>query len=146
MSGRAVVFRKATAADLPAIVALLADDALGAGRERPADPLPPAYGDAFAAIERQPDNDVIVAEVAGSVVGCLQLTLICGLSRFAAQRVQIEGVRVARSHRGTGVGEQLVRHAIAIARQADCRIVQLTTDRTRDDALRFYERLGCVRR
>ena len=135
-------FRKATSADLPAIVRLLADDPLGAKRERAEDPLPQPYGDAFAAIERQEGNSVIVAVENNAVVGCLQLTLIPGLSRLGMRRAQIESVRVASSQRSRGLGEALFRHAIERARAAGCGLVQLTTDRSRPDALRFYERLG----
>jgi len=138
----AMEFRDAVAADLPAIVKLLADDPLGAKRERDETPLPPAYADAFAAIERQEGNNVIVAVEDGTVVGCLQLTIIPGLSRTGMSRGQIESVRVARSQRSRGLGEALFRHAIERARNAGCAMVQLTTDRSRADALRFYERLG----
>lgn len=135
-------FRRATLADLPAIVRLLADDPLGAGRERYAEPLPDEYRRAFDAIERQGGNELIVAVDGGAIVGCLQLTLIPGLSRLGMMRAQIESVRVAGSARGQGLGEAMLRHAIERARQAGCGLVQLTTDKSRPDALRFYERLG----
>jgi ribosomal protein S18 acetylase RimI-like enzyme len=135
-------FRDAEAGDLPAIVKLLADDPLGAKRERNEAPLPREYRDAFAAVQRQGGNRIIVASEDGAVVGCLQLTLIPGLSRLGMLRAQIESVRVAASHRSRGLGEALFRHAIECARQAGCGLVQLTTDRSRGDALRFYERLG----
>lgn len=135
-------FRSATLADLPVIVRLLADDALGATRERPADPLPREYRDAFADMQAQTGNDCLLAEADGAVAGCLQLTVIPGLSRTGMRRAQIEGVRVDRRYRGRGVGEALLRHAVERARAAGCGLVQLTTDKTRPDALRFYERLG----
>ena len=128
--------------DLPAVVRLLADDPLGAMRERYAEPLPPAYGGAFEAMQRQGGNELLVAELDGAVVGCLQLTLIPGLSRLGTTRAQIEGVRVDARARGRQIGEALVRAAIDRARAAGCGLVQLTTDRTREDAHRFYERLG----
>jgi len=134
--------RLATEDDLGAVVKLLADDPLGAAREHHAEPLPRAYLQAFAAMRAQGGNDLLVAIHAGAVVGCLQLTIIPGISRLGASRAQIEGVRVAASHRGHGIGELLVRDAIARAGQAGCTLVQLTTDNTRTDALRFYERLG----
>lgn len=137
-------FRSATKADLPTIVRMLADDELGATRESYAEPLPQAYTDAFAAMRRQGGNDIIVAVEAGVVVGCLQLTLIPGLSRLGMICAQIEGVRVARSHRDRGLGEALFRFAISRAREMGCGLVQLTTDRARPDAHRFYERLGFV--
>ncbi len=137
-------FRKATETDLPAIVAMLADDELGATRERCEDPLPREYLDAFEAMRGQEGNDVIVAVDDGAVVGCLQLTLIAGLSRLGMKRAQIEGVRMDRRYRGKGVGEKLVAHAIALATRNGCGLVQLTTDRARPDAHRFYEMLGFV--
>lgn len=140
----AVAIRRATAADLPAIVRMLADDPLGRTRERYADPLPGAYVEAFRRIEAQADNEVLVAEVAGEVVGCLQLTLIPGLARLGMLRAQIEGVRVDGRRRGEGIGERLFQHAIERARAAGCGLVQLTTDAARPEAHRFYERLGFV--
>lgn len=137
-------FRKATEADLPAIVAMLADDELGAARERNEDPLPKAYRVAFEIMRRQGDNDILLAVDGGAVVGCLQFTLIAGLSRLGMTRAQIEGVRVDRRHRGKGVGEKLLNYAIELARREGCGLVQLTTDKTRPEAHRFYEALGFV--
>ena len=128
--------------DVAAIVRLLAEDQLGTTRESPGDPLPQAYWDAFERLG--PTNAFYVAEIGGEVVGCLQLTFIAGLSRRGATRAQIEAVRVAAARRGAGIGEALIRHAIARARDAGCSLVQLTTDRQRSDAHRFYERLGFV--
>jgi ribosomal protein S18 acetylase RimI-like enzyme len=127
-------FRTAQPDDLPAIVRLLADDELGASRERAEDPLPPAYGRAFAAIQRQEGNSVILAVEGEAVIGCLQLIFIPGLARLGMTRAQIEGVRIDRGHRGRGVGEALFRHAIERAREFGCGLVQLTTDRTRGEA------------
>ena len=141
---RPVRFRQAQREDVPAIVRLLADDALGSGREKFAEPLPQAYWDAFDAIAARPDNLLIVAEIDGAVVGCLQLTLIPGLTRLGTWRGLIEGVRVDSRRRGQRLGERLLRHAIDQARARGCRLVQLTTDRTRGDAHRFYEGLGFV--
>ncbi len=135
-------FRDAVSGDLPAIVTLLADDSLGATRERDEDPLPQEYRDAFAAMQRQGGNTLIVAVENGAVVACLQLTLIAGLSRLGMTRAQIEGVRVDRRYRSRGLGEALFRHAIERARSQGSGLVQLTTDRSRADAQRFYERLG----
>jgi len=136
-------FRRATEADLPAIVRLLADDKLGKARERATDTLPDAYVQAFHAIERQAGNEVIVAEAEdGKVVGCLQLTIIPGLSRTGMTRAQIESVRIHRDWRGQNLGEAMFQHAIGRAREAGCGLVQLTTDKARPDAHRFYERLG----
>jgi ribosomal protein S18 acetylase RimI-like enzyme len=136
--------RPARREEVPAIVRLLADDPLGATREDPAEPLAAAYWAAFDAMAGQPGNELLVAVRAGRVVGCLQLTVIPGLSRGGTTRGQLEGVRVHASARGQGVGEALVRAAIERARAQGCRLVQLTTDRAREDAHRFYERLGFV--
>lgn len=137
-----ISIRRARAEDLPAIVRLLADDPLGRTRERDEHPLPAAYGAAFAEIEAQAGNQVLVAVVGDAVIGCLQLTFIPGLARLGARRAQIEGVRVAASRRGERIGERLFEEAIARARAAGCTLVQLTTDASRPDAHRFYERLG----
>lgn len=134
--------REAVAGDLPAVVRLLADDPLGATRERYAEPLPAEYATAFAAIQAQRGNLLLVATLESEVVGCLQLTIIPGLSRVGAVRGQIEGVRVASAQRGRKIGEALVRDAIERCREAGCSLVQLTSDVSRVDARRFYERLG----
>jgi ribosomal protein S18 acetylase RimI-like enzyme len=144
MSESPIIIRSARVDDLSAVVRLLADDPLGATREAWADPLPTAYVEAFAAMERQGGNELLVALDGEVVVGCLQLTCIPGISRRGAMRAQIEGVRVAASHRGRGLGEAMVRDAIVRARAAGCVLVQLTSDATREDARRFYERLGFV--
>lgn len=133
------MMRRATAADLDAIVALLADDMLGAARERPGDP---AYAGAFAAIEADPNQLLAVAEEDGRVVGCLQLSFIPGLSRLGMWRGQIESVRIAASHRGAGLGRRMFEWAIEECRARGCGLVQLTTDKARPDARRFYESLG----
>ena len=135
------VFRRAIAADLAAIVALLADDVLGAAREKPGDP---AYAAAFAAIEADPNQLLAVAEDGGRIVGCLQLTFIPGLSHRGAWRGQIESVRIAASERGGGLGRRVFAWAIGECRARGCRLVQLTTDKSRTDARRFYESLGFV--
>lgn len=137
-----LVFRNATRDDLPAIVRLLADDDLGRTRERAVDPLPQAYLDAFERAEAQGGNRHIVGERDGEVVACLQLLILPGLARYGALRAQLEGIRVASSHRGEGIGTRLLRHAIEEARREGCRLVQLTSDAQRPDAHRLYEKLG----
>jgi GNAT superfamily N-acetyltransferase len=137
-------FRQATHDDLPAIVAMLADDELGQTRERPGVSLADEYVAAFDAICRQEGNEIILAVDGDEVIGCLQYTLIPGLSRLGMLRAQIESVRVSREHLGSGVGMALFRHAIERATADGCGLVQLTTDNARPDALRFYERLGFV--
>lgn len=136
------LLRPASAADLPAIVALLADDPLGVTRESPDDLTP--YVAAFARLQGDPGHDVLVAERDGAVVGTLQLTIIPGLSRRGMTRALIEGVRIAADQRGGGLGTLMIRHAIDEARRQGCGLVQLTSDATRTDAHRFYERLGFV--
>ena len=140
-----VSFRPARREDVPAIVRLLADDPLGAGREQASDPLPDGYWHAWEAIDIRPGCSLLVAEdAAGAIVGCLQLDILPGLSQRGAWRGQVEGVRVAAGQRGRGLGAALLRHAISLAREAGCSSVQLTSNVVRIDARRFYERLGFV--
>jgi ribosomal protein S18 acetylase RimI-like enzyme len=135
-------FRPALRQDLAAIVALLADDHLGKTRERPGLPLDPAYFPAFEAIDRDPNQLLAIAERAEELVGCLQITFIPGLSHMGVWRGQIESVRIASSCRGEGLGGVMFRWAIGQCRARGCGLVQLTTDKNRLDALRFYEDLG----
>lgn len=137
-----ITFRIATTEDLPALVALLSDDILGRGREGGGGGVDPRYARALADIQADPHNDVIVAERAGRVVGCLQLTIIPTLARLGTRRAQIEGVRVAAQARGAGLGRRLFRWAIDRARDRGCGLVQLTSDKARSDAHRFYADLG----
>jgi ribosomal protein S18 acetylase RimI-like enzyme len=137
-----ITLRAATRDDVPAIIALLADDPLGRTREDTGDP--EIYLRAFDDMEAQGGNTALVAERAGTVIGCLQLTMIPGLSRRGMKRGQIEGVRVSAACRGLGIGERLIRHAMDIARAEGCGLVQFTSDVSRPDAHRFYERLGFV--
>ena len=134
-----MIWREATRVDVPAVVALLADDVLGHGRES-ADLAP--YLAAFDAMQDEGGNRLIVAEQDGRVVACYQLTLISGLSLTATRRAQVEGVRVAADLRGRGLGAALMADAEARARAAGCQLIQLTTNATRTDAHRFYARLG----
>ena len=132
--------RQAVAGDVTAIVRLLADDPLGATREKPGDPI---YDDAFRAIDRDPNNELWVIEGPdGRVLGVLQLTFIPGITHTAGTRAQIEGVRVAEELTGQGVGTWFFERMIARARERGARMVQLTSDKTRTDAIRFYEALG----
>jgi GNAT superfamily N-acetyltransferase len=132
--------RPAAVADIPAVVAMLADDPLGAQRESPEDMSP--YVSAFEDIRSDPNQHLVVAVREGRVVGTLQLTVIPGLSRRGATRSVIEGVRVHADERGSGLGTRLIEWAIAESRHLGCQLVQLTSDNTRTDAHRFYERLG----
>lgn len=135
-------FRLAARDDLAPIVAMLADDHLGATRERFEDPLPQAYHDAFDAIDRDPNQELVVVELDGRVVGTLQLTFIPGISRQGMWRGLIEGVRIDASARDRGLGRRLIEWAIARATERGCGLVQLTSDKSRRDAIRFYESLG----
>ncbi|WP_407551362.1 GNAT family N-acetyltransferase [Streptomyces sp. Pv4-95] len=132
--------RRATEADLPAIVAMLADDALGATRESPDDLTP--YRAAFEALAADPQQHLVVAVQEGRTVGTLQLTVIPGLSRRGSTRSIIESVRIHADARGSGLGTLLIEWAVAESRTLGCQLVQLTSDATRIDAHRFYERLG----
>lgn len=134
-------FRQASAGDLPAIVALLADDEFGRVRNPHYDDARSDYDAAFAEMTGN-DNHVVVAESGGRLVGCYQLTVIRGLSHRGAARAQIESVRVASDRRGKGLGRQLMQDAIRRARERGANLVQLTTDTRRPDTRRFYERLG----
>lgn len=135
-------FRAATVSDIPAIVAMLADDHLGALRES-ADHLEP-YELALAAIDANPSTHQIVVTRDGDVIATMQLTVIHGLSRQGMTRLQIEGVRVHTNLRDSGVGTQMIEWAIAFGRDQGCGLIELTTDKSRDAAHRFYERLGFV--
>jgi GNAT superfamily N-acetyltransferase len=137
-----VIVRDAQERDLPAIVALYADDELGSTRERPGEPLAAEYRRAFAAVTDDPRTRLVVAEADGEVVGTLQLTFLPHVVRRGGERAQVEAVRVASSHRGSGLGRELLTWAVEQARDRGCVLVQLTTDAARPDAHRFYESLG----
>lgn len=139
-----VTFRKAIEQDLPFIVALLADDELGSHREDISSPTNPAYVDAFAAIESDPNNLLLVVESQHQLVGMLQLTFIPYLTHVGTWRCLIEGVRIHSAHRGKGYGELMFQQAIELAREKGCKLVQLTSDKQRPDAIRFYEKLGFI--
>jgi GNAT superfamily N-acetyltransferase len=143
--GRTVQLRRARAADVPALIALIAADQLGAARDgiRDSSDLA-AYKAAFEAIDADPAHILVVAESAGELVGTMQLSFLPGLARRGALRAQIEAVRVAEAARGAGLGAAMTRWAIEEARRRGCALVQLTTDKSRTDAHRFYQRLGFV--
>ncbi len=137
-----VTFERAVVEDLPAIIRLLADDQLGRQREDLGPPLNPNYETAFEAIDRDENQLLAVARQGSDVVGCLQISFIPGLSRVGLWRGQIESVRIASTMRDSGLGRQFFEWAIARCRERGCGLVQLTTDKSRPDALRFYESLG----
>ena len=134
-----VIIRRARGEDVGEIVAMLADDPLGATRERPGDP---RYAEAFAELDTDRRQLLAVAERDGEVVGTLQVTFIPGLSRVGSTRALIEAVRVRADQRGGGLGQRMVEWAIQQAEHRGCVLVQLTTDASRVDAHRFYTRLG----
>ena len=141
--GRPVVLRAATRGDIPALVTLIADDEFGSGRDgigNAADLL--AYEQAFEAIDRDGAHVLLAAESDSAVVGTLQLSFLPGLARRGSWRAQIETVRVAAALRGQGLGSLMIRWAVDAAIVRGCSLVQLTSDKQRADAHRFYERLG----
>ncbi|MER5660913.1 GNAT family N-acetyltransferase [Streptomyces mirabilis] len=132
--------RPAVSDDVPAIVAMLADDPLGAQRESPDDLTP--YLAALERLSADPNQHLVVAVREGRVVGTLQLTVLPGLSRKGSTRSLIEGVRIHADERGSGLGTRFIEWAIEESRRQGCQLVELTSDATRTDAHRFYERLG----
>ncbi|MFM0206292.1 GNAT family N-acetyltransferase [Paraburkholderia sediminicola] len=137
-------FRTAVLADLPAIIGLLADDKLGSQRETVSNPPDERYVAAFSAIESDANQRLVVAVDGEAVIGTLQLSFIPGIARRGAWRGQIEAVRIAAVYRSTGIGQHMFEWAIAECKSRGCAIVQLTTDKGRPDAHRFYEKLGFV--
>jgi GNAT superfamily N-acetyltransferase len=139
-----IVFQSALLSDVPAIVALLADDPLGSQREVIGAPLDQRHVAAFQAIQADPNQHLAVAAEYGEVVGTLQISFIPGIARLGAWRGQIEAVRVAAHRRDSGLGKRMVEWAIGECRSRNCGLVQLTTDKSRVDAHRFYDKLGFV--
>jgi GNAT superfamily N-acetyltransferase len=140
-----VTLRAARQEDLPALVSLIAADQLGATRDGVRDAADlAAYTEAFQAIDADPAHILIVAELAGEIAGTMQLSFLPGLARRGALRAQIEAVRVAESCQGAGLGTAMMSWAIDEARRRGCALVQLTSDKSRLDAHRFYQRLGFV--
>jgi GNAT superfamily N-acetyltransferase len=137
-----LTYRRALEADLAAIVGLLADDVLGGSREAGTPDALAQYRRAFAEIQDDANQFLCVVEDGGAVVGTFQLTFIPGLSRSGSKRAQVEAVRVSRNRRGEGIGEVMFQWAIAYSREQGCSLMQLTTDKARPDAHRFYDRLG----
>jgi GNAT superfamily N-acetyltransferase len=135
-------FRRANVTDLRTIVEMLADDQFGLQREDPQFPIASEYQKAFTEIEADSNQLLAVAEDAGFVVATLQLSFIPGLARKGTWRGQIEAVRVASSHRNSGLGQLMIEWAITQSEEKGCGLIQLTTDKLRPDAHRFYERLG----
>ena len=135
-------FRQANRENLPEIVRMLADDFLGATRERYENPLPESYVKAFEEINADKNNELIVAEKDGKIVGTLQITFTPSISFQGGKRATVESVRVDDKYRGQGFGKELMKWAINRAREENCVAMQLTTNSDRKDAHRFYEDLG----
>lgn len=135
-------FRQAKREDLPEIVRMLADDFLGSTRERYENPLPDAYIKAFEEIDADKNNELIIAEKDGEIVGSLQITFTPSISFQGGKRATVESVRVDEKYRGQGIGKELMIWAINRAKEENCFAVQLTTNADRKDAHRFYENLG----
>lgn len=136
-------FRKANKEDVPFIVQMMADDELGKLREDFKDPLPQQYYQAFSNIDNDPNQELIVIEnESGEIIGTLQLSFIQYLTYQGGIRAQIEAVRIRNDQRGKGIGEKLFRWAIERAKEKGAHLLQLTTDKQRPDAIRFYENLG----
>ncbi len=142
MTGANTTFRTATHDDLAELVRMLADDFLGQQRERYEEPLPESYVRAFEEIEADPNNELIVAEKNGEVIGMLQLTYTPSISFQGGKRATVESVRVDERYRGQGIGREMMLWTIERARGAGCISMQLTTNSERDDAQRFYRNLG----
>ena len=135
-------FLQAKREDLAEIVRMLADDFLGATRERLANPLPESYVKAFEEIDADKNNELIVAEKDGEIIGTLQITFTPSISFQGGKRATVESVRVDEKYRGRGIGKELMLWAINRARAENCVAMQLTTNADRTDAHRFYENLG----
>ncbi|ENP8319986.1 TPA: GNAT family N-acetyltransferase [Vibrio vulnificus] len=135
-------YRSADLEDLESLVALLSNDSLGSKREDASIPSNSAYLEAFEAITRDPNNELLVVELENSLVGMLQITYIPYLTHIGSWRCLIEGVRIHSDYRGQGFGEKMFEYAIEQAKNKGCTIVQLTSDKQRPDAIRFYEKLG----
>ena len=136
-------FRKATKEDIPQIVKMIADDELGKLREDYKDPLPSTYYEAFHNIDNDHNQELIVIQDSdSSIIGTLQLSFIQYLTYKGGIRAQIEAVRIRKDKRGEGLGETLFKWAIQRAKDRDAHLIQLTTDKKRPEALKFYEMLG----
>ena len=137
-----MIFRKATRKDLPSIIEMLANDKLGKSREVFTEPLPDSYYKAFDAIDADPNQELIVADNGDEVIGTLQITFTPGLTYQGSIRATVEAVRIKDNMTGKGIGQQMMEWAIKRAKERKAHIVQLTSNKQRPDAIRFYEKLG----
>jgi len=137
-----VTFRIATEEELDRVVEMLADDVLGNSREQYEQPLPDSYIKAFQAISKDPNNELVVVVLGNEIIGVLQITYTPYITHQGGWRATIEGVRTSSLVRGKGIGSEFIQWAIQRAKERGCHMIQLTTDKKREDALRFYQRLG----
>lgn len=137
-----LTFRDATDADLPFIVGLIVEDTVISTNDNVADAMHADYRNALAAMTADPNNRMIIAELNGAPVGCTQLTFLPGIMRRGMWRTLVEVVHIAADHRGKGLGGEMMRWVIEESRRRGCGMVQLTSNKKRPDAHRFYERLG----
>ena len=137
-----ILFRRARREDVPDVVRMLADDELGNQRESYKEPLPEAYYSAFAQLDHDSNHELIVAEWNGELIGTLHLMFLPSLSYQGGLRAQVESVRIDKKYQNQGIGSRMMKWAIERARERGAHIVQLTTHKSREDAHRFYERLG----
>lgn len=142
MRSHQIIFRAVTYTDVPSIVRLLADDELGSLRERYENPIPESYYSAYELIAKDPNHELIVAELDGDVIGTLHLMFLPSLSFQGGLRAQVESVRVDTPHQNQGIGSKMMKWAMEQAKAREAHIVQLTTHKSRANAHRFYERLG----
>lgn len=140
-----LTYRKAVEADLPFIVKLLTDDAVRATDDRPDEPFHPRYVASLRELETDPNQMMMLAMLGDETVGTIQLTFIPGISGLGTKRCLVEAVHIAPTHRSKGLGSQMIQWAIEQARQRGCGMVQLTSNKKRLDAHRFYERLGFLK-
>ena len=137
-----IIFRVATHTDVPSIVRLLADDELGSLREKYENPIPESYYSAYELVDKDPNHELIVAELDAKVIGTLHLMFLPSLSFQGGLRAQVESVHVDTRYQSQGIGSHMMKWAIKRAKLRAAHIVQLTTHKSRADAHRFYERLG----
>lgn len=137
-------YRQASPEDIPTIVGMLADDPLGQQREEYTDPLPDCYLQAFLRIHQDPNQELMVVVDKTEIIATFQMTFIPYLTYRGGIRAQIEAVRVSKKRRGKGIGEEIFQWAIQRAKTKKAHVLQLTTDKKRSDALRFYQKLGFV--
>lgn len=138
----AFLFRRARDRDLKDIICLLTDDELGKQREKLSTTIPSSYQNAFHRIDADPNQFLMVVEADGVIIGTCHLTLMPSLTFQGGLRMNVEAVRIATNYRGEGVGEWMIQQVVSLSRKEGCKIIQLTTDKQRVDAKRFYEKLG----